>query len=98
MALSDSKSHLGQIARRHGLSRQNLGAAVDALRGGETVKSADEESQRGALVVCLVHARTDTRWWHDWAMKATEVRFVVGRLKFGDGKIKATISSKATTR
>ena len=49
LALSDSKSDLGQIARRHGLSRQNLGAAVDALRGGDTVKSADEESQRGAL-------------------------------------------------
>jgi ATP-dependent Clp protease ATP-binding subunit ClpB len=49
LALSDSKSDLGQIARRHGLSRQNLGAAVESLRGGETVKSADEESQRGAL-------------------------------------------------
>ena len=49
LALSDSKSDLGQIARRHGLSRHNLGAAVDALRGGDTVKSADEESQRGAL-------------------------------------------------
>ena len=49
LALSDSKSDLGQHARRHGLSRQNLGAAVESLRGGETVKSADEESQRGAL-------------------------------------------------
>jgi ATP-dependent Clp protease ATP-binding subunit ClpB len=49
LALSDSKFELGQIARRHGLSRQNLGAAVESLRGGETVKSADEESQRGAL-------------------------------------------------
>jgi len=49
LALSDSKSDLGQLARRHGLSRQNLGAAVESLRGGDTVKSADEESQRGAL-------------------------------------------------
>ena len=49
LALSDSKSDLGQIAKKHGLSRQNLGAAVESLRGGETVKSADEESQRGAL-------------------------------------------------
>jgi ATP-dependent Clp protease ATP-binding subunit ClpB len=49
LALSDSKFDLGQLARRHGLSRQNLGAAVESLRGGETVKSADEESQRGAL-------------------------------------------------
>ena len=49
LALSDSKSDLGQLGRRHGLSRQNLGAAVESLRGGDTVKSADEESQRGAL-------------------------------------------------
>ena len=49
LALSDSKSDLGQLGRKHGLSRQNLGAAVESLRGGDTVKSADEESQRGAL-------------------------------------------------
>ncbi len=50
------------------------------------MQKAYEESQRGATVVCLVHARTDTRWWHDWAMKASEIRFVRGRLRFGDGK------------
>jgi ATP-dependent Clp protease ATP-binding subunit ClpB len=49
LALSDSKSEMGQIARKHGLSRQTLAAAVESLRGGQTVKSADEESQRGAL-------------------------------------------------
>ena len=36
----------------------------------------------GALVVCLVPARTDTRWWWDYASRA-EVRFLRGRLKFG---------------
>jgi len=49
LALSDSKSEMGQIARKHGLSRQTFAAAVESLRGGQTVKSADEESQRGAL-------------------------------------------------
>jgi ATP-dependent Clp protease ATP-binding subunit ClpB len=49
LALSDSKSDMGQIARKHGLSRQTFAAAVESLRGGQTVKSADEESQRGAL-------------------------------------------------
>ncbi len=49
------------------------------------MKKAYYESQRGALVVCLVPARTDTKWWHDWAMKAAEIRFVVGRISFGDG-------------
>lgn len=36
-----------------------------------------------ATVVCLVPARTDTHWWHDFVSKADEVRFVKGRLKFG---------------
>jgi len=45
-----------------------------------------EASRRGALVVLLAHARTDTRWFHDWVYgKAAEIRFVRGRLKFGDG-------------
>lgn len=42
---------------------------------------AYEESLRGALVVCLVPARTDTNWWHDYSMKG-EVRFVKGRIGF----------------
>jgi ATP-dependent Clp protease ATP-binding subunit ClpB len=49
LALSDSKSEMGQAARKHGLSRQTFAAAVESLRGGQTVKSADEESQRGSL-------------------------------------------------
>lgn len=44
------------------------------------------------LVVCLLPARTDTRWWHDICMKG-EVRFVRGRLKFGDGKNSAPFPS-----
>lgn len=45
-----------------------------------------EASRQGALVVLLAHARTDTRWFHQWVYgKATEIRFVRGRLRFGDG-------------
>ena len=48
------------------------------------MKKAHYESlQNGALVVCLVPARTDTAWWHCYAMKH-EVRLIRGRLKFGD--------------
>lgn len=36
----------------------------------------------GATVICLVPARTDTNWWHDYAMKG-EIEFIKGRLKFG---------------
>ena len=53
---------------------------------GRWMQKAYESSQQGgATVVCLVPARTDTAWWHDWAMKG-EVRFLRGRLKFGGAK------------
>ena len=41
-----------------------------------------EESQKGAVVVCLVPCATDTRWWHSYAMKAQEIRFIKGRVRF----------------
>lgn len=43
-----------------------------------------EEWQKGKTVVFLIPSRTDTRWWHDYCMKATEIRFIKGRLKFDD--------------
>jgi phage N-6-adenine-methyltransferase len=49
---------------------------------GAWVKKAWESSQQGATVVCLLPSRTDTRWWHDYCMKADEIRFLKGRLKF----------------
>ena len=49
---------------------------------GIWMKKAYEESLKGAIVVCLVPARTDTAWWHNYAVKG-EVRFIRGRLKFG---------------
>jgi phage N-6-adenine-methyltransferase len=63
---------------------------------GKWIKKAYEEAQDGATVVCLVPARTDTVWWHDYCLKG-EVRFLKGRLKFqnrslpswrADGKFK----------
>jgi site-specific DNA-methyltransferase (adenine-specific) len=33
--------------------------------------------------VMLLHARTDTRWFHDYIYKRAEIRFVKGRLRFG---------------
>jgi phage N-6-adenine-methyltransferase len=48
---------------------------------GKFMKKAYEESLMGATVVCLVPSRTDTIWWHDYAMKG-EIEFIRGRLKF----------------
>jgi len=51
---------------------------------GRWMSKARHESRRGALVVCLVHARTDTRWWHENVEGiASEIRFVRGRIRFG---------------
>jgi phage N-6-adenine-methyltransferase len=47
-------------------------------------KKAFQSSRKGATVVCLLPARTDTRWWHDFVLPhAAEVRFLRGRVKFG---------------
>lgn len=59
---------------------------------GEWVKKAYESSLNGATVVCLLPARTDTKWWHEYCMKG-EIRLVKGRLKFGDGKNSAPFPS-----
>jgi len=42
------------------------------------------EAQKGKLVVFLLPARTDTKWWHEYVMRADEVRFIKGRLQFDD--------------
>ncbi len=44
------------------------------------------------IVVCLVPARTDTKWWHEFAMKGA-IRFIRGRLKFNDSKNSAPFPS-----
>ena len=49
---------------------------------GFWIKKAWDSAQQGATVVCLIPCRTDTRWWHDYVMKAKEIRFIRGRLKF----------------
>jgi hypothetical protein len=45
-------------------------------------KAYEEARDNGALVVAFVPARVDTEWWHRYAVKATEVRFPIGRVKF----------------
>lgn len=60
---------------------------------GNWVCKAHDSARIGATVVCLVPARTDTSWWHTWVLKASEIRFVRGRLKFGDSKNSAPFPS-----
>ena len=44
-------------------------------------------------IVMLIPSRTDTLWWHDYVMKAKEIRFIKGRLKFSGHKNSAPFPS-----
>lgn len=57
------------------------------------VEKAYQEYQKGKTVVLLIPSRTDTSWWHSYCMKATEIRFIKGRMKFGDSKHNAPFPS-----
>ena len=58
---------------------------------GEWVKKASETD---GLVVCLVPARTDTKWWHNYVVGGgAEIYYVPGRLKFGGSKNSAPFPS-----
>ncbi|MEY4909574.1 MAG: ATP-dependent chaperone ClpB [Pseudomonadota bacterium] len=49
LALTESKTDFAQAVRGAGLTRKALESAVDAVRGGQTVDSAEAEGQREAL-------------------------------------------------
>jgi ATP-dependent Clp protease ATP-binding subunit ClpB len=49
LALSDNKGDWGKMAKEHGLSRKSMESAIQTVRGGQKVESADSEGQREAL-------------------------------------------------
>ena len=49
LALADDKGETGRLLKEHGLTKKALEQAIDAVRGGQNVGSADAESQREAL-------------------------------------------------
>lgn len=59
---------------------------------GTWIKKAYESSFNGAIVVCLLPARTDTKWFHDYCTKG-RIEFIKGRLKFGGHKNSAPFPS-----
>jgi len=65
--------------------------------GGHTgtwLRKAWEESKRGATVVCLIVSSTDRSYWHDFIFPyATEIRFLRGRVTFGEAKTTAPFAS-----
>lgn len=58
------------------------------------IKKAYEESLKpNTMVVCLIPARTDTDLWHDYVMKADDIRLIKGRVKFGNSNAPAPFPS-----
>ena len=58
---------------------------------GNWVKKASEGGAK--IAVCLLPARTDTQWFHEYIYEKAEIRFIKGRLKFGDSKNSAPFPS-----
>lgn len=48
-------------------------------------KAYRSAKDNGATVVCLLPARTDTKYWHEFCVKG-EIYYIKGRLKFGNAK------------
>jgi phage N-6-adenine-methyltransferase len=53
---------------------------------GAWLRKAYNSASKGATVVCLVPTRTNAPWWHDYAMHAHEIRFVIKKLGFDGPK------------
>ena len=52
-----------------------------------------EGHKENTLVCLLIPSRTDTKYFHDFIYNRAEIRFVKGRLKFGDSKNSAPFPS-----
>ena len=56
-------------------------------------KAFRETRNDNTLVVLLIPSRTDTKYFHDYIYQRAEIRFVKGRLRFGDSKNSAPFPS-----
>ncbi len=77
----------------HGICWMNPPYSKDIFKW---VAKAWESAQDGSTVIALLQGRSnDTKWWHKYIMRSSEIRFIKDRLHFGlDGKFnRANISS-----
>jgi len=64
------------------------------------VKKCSEESKKpNTIIVLLIPARTDTKYFHEYIYKKpnVDIDFIKGRLKFGDSKNCAPFPSMVVT-
>lgn len=78
-----------------GLSKDWYGETVfmNPPYGREIGKWVKKAALSATTVVCLLPARTDTKWFHLYINNVAEIRFIKGRLKFGDSKNSAPFPS-----
>ncbi len=56
-------------------------------------KAYKEHKKNKNTIVCLVPVRTDTNWWHSYVEGKAKVKFIKGRLKFGNSANSAPFPS-----
>lgn len=80
---------------QNGLAQNWVGETVfcNPPYGREIGKWVRKAATSGTNVVMLLPARTDTKWFHEYIYGKSEIRFLKGRLKFGDSKNSAPFPS-----
>ena len=56
-------------------------------------KSYEESRKENTIVVMLIPSRTDTSYFHDYILDKAEIRFIRGRLRFGNATENAPFPS-----
>lgn len=72
LELKEASAYIDRYHRHHGP------VVRDKYRIG-----CEEGHKPGTLVVMLLFAKTDTKWFHEYVLNRAEVRFLKGRVKFG---------------
>lgn len=81
-------------SRRDGLAAEWYGHVWCNPPYGRVIKDwVKKASEHHDLVVMLLPARTDTKWFHDYVLPNAKVTFIKGRLKFGNSKVGAPFPS-----
>lgn len=81
-------------SRRDGLIADWYGRVWCNPPYGRGIKDwVEKASNHNDLVVMLLPARTDTRWFHDFVLGEADITFIKGRLKFGGSKFGAPFPS-----
>lgn len=52
-------------------------------------KAFYESRVDNTVVVLVVPSRTDTKWFQNYCLHRSEIRFVKGRIRFGDSNMNA---------